>query len=376
MPIDSGHGFFIAPGELVRTVWATLVFGSLFVAIVATARHRRWRCLLTYCLGLSMVVHAFDSAFFRLNGSHTWTFPVPFKHNNFLTLPAGHIQVPGPDALRSLHEVLEVERYRSVLVCGSATSAVFCAPHIAQFWRLRLLDGYVPGVPARLAALPWPSASRSLRAISFSSPHQLPGPLLALLNVKYAVLVNPALYYNVASDGGSRREARPSDVSVMVNPFPVVPRAFFAAGARPVASVAEAAAALGLRSPPERWTPVTTESVVEGFPAAARFATEGVIHARYRHDLIDLAFDPIDHPRFLVLNELYHPRWRAVAGGRELQIFPTNVVMRGMLIPPGIGTVQLRFTPFLLTAPAALLLAMSLLLLVGGHWIFRRRGCA
>jgi hypothetical protein len=53
--------------------------------------------------------------------------------------------------------------------------------------------------------------------------------------------------------------------------------------------------------------------------------------------------DPSPNARFLVLNEMYHPRWRAFAGGRELEIEPTNLAMRGMLVPPGVTDVQLRF---------------------------------
>ncbi len=49
--------------------------------------------------------------------------------------------------------------------------------------------------------------------------------------------------------------------------------------------------------------------------------------------------------RFLVLNELYHPAWRAWVDGREGTIYPTNVVMQGLVMPAGAAAVE-RFEAF------------------------------
>jgi hypothetical protein len=363
------------PAELVRTAWAGLVCGLLLLATWRVSRAGPARSVLIYTLGLVAACQAFGSAFFKLDGPATWSFPIPFKQYDFFTVPPGHIQIPGSEALAAFHDALEVDRYRSVLICDPR-AYVDCAPHVAQFWRLRLVDGYVPGVPARLASLPWPRGVRSARAIRFFAADNLNGPILGLLNVKYAVVVNEALYYNLAPPGTSARtEARPSEVQAQLNPFPVAPRQFFAAAVRPVSSAAEGVTALRLLSPPQDWTPVMAESVAEGFPAPARFSTVGEIRARYRQDRIEIGLDPIEEPRFLVLNELYHPRWHAFANGQELLIYPTNVVMRGVIVPPATSRLELRFVPFLLTASAAAFFATSLTLLLAG-WLGIRLSAA
>ena len=44
-----------------------------------------------------------------------------------------------------------------------------------------------------------------------------------------------------------------------------------------------------------------------------------------------------------MINEAYDPQWRAWAGDRELTILPTNVVMRGIVVPEGATHVRMRY---------------------------------
>src|SRR4029453_10728424 len=104
------------------------------------------------------------------------------------------------------------------------------------------------------------------------------------------------------------------DLSISENPLPAVPRQFFAASVRPVpygfprkAQAASEPSAIFPGHPVD-------ESLVEGYPEPARFSTAGAISAVYRGGRVELKIDPVDQPRFLVLNEMYHPRWRAFAG--------------------------------------------------------------
>ena len=106
--------------------------------------------------------------------------------------------------------------------------------------------------------------------------------------------------------------------------------------------------------------------------ALASFATDGTIRTRYEGSRVEVEVDPSREPRFLVLNELYHPRWKAFADGRELRIYPTNVVMRGLVVPPGTTRIELRFVPFFLT-PSAGVLFLGGLVLVGAGWLLLRR---
>jgi uncharacterized membrane protein YfhO len=56
--------------------------------------------------------------------------------------------------------------------------------------------------------------------------------------------------------------------------------------------------------------------------------------------------------RFLVLNEMYARGWTARTAGQDLAIYPTNVVMRGVVIPPGAGQVTFEYQSFLSFAAA------------------------
>jgi hypothetical protein len=69
--------------------------------------------------------------------------------------------------------------------------------------------------------------------------------------------------------------------------------------------------------------------------------------AEFRGDRVTITFQPSDQERFLVVNALYHPRWRAHAAGRRLPIYPTNVVMRGVIVPPGVERIDMVYEPFI-----------------------------
>ena len=58
---------------------------------------------------------------------------------------------------------------------------------------------------------------------------------------------------------------------------------------------------------------------------------------------------PSSEDRFLVLNERYYAGWQAWTDGRPVDILPTNLVMRGVLVPAGATLVEFQFVPFLAT---------------------------
>ncbi|MGE3273098.1 MAG: fibronectin type III domain-containing protein, partial [Chloroflexota bacterium] len=110
-----------------------------------------------------------------------------------------------------------------------------------------------------------------------------------------------------------------------------------------------------------------TVSYVEGIAEAATYdAPGGPIRAVFDQDRIQIQVDPADGERFLVLNEMYHPDWHAYAGPSELPILPTNTVMRGILVPPGVSQIELRFVPFFRTWAALGLAALGLLAAAAG----------
>jgi uncharacterized protein YhhL (DUF1145 family) len=564
---------------LVARLWALFTLSNTATALVIGLRRRAtgasgstgpWQ-LVGMVFGSVMVLHALAYTDFQMNGAQAWSYPVPFRLNGYFMAPGDRLRPPSWIGLQALAERLETDAYRVALAQDRRELKVIEPPfepgyaaHLSQFWQLRLVEGYGAGVSQRLASLPWPDETRTLRSLSFSSREHLPWPLLAALNVKYAVVVNEALYYNTAIDeDGHRREARPSDLEILENPLPVAPRHFLAASAVPatppaaqpperpdvlrltatvlgptfvrldwigvppedrattfqieytpasetvwrtvgivgpggrthenrdlvagttyrfrvtpcrmgtcvqpgaettvttavegivppreVAAHATAPDSVRVEWPsagPDAWylieqragetpaweqigeTPVgvpawdargltsltpyryrvrtctpagcsvhpppsavaraftptsgsaaelrgmladdvTRESRVDGLAAPATFATDGSLDVQYAGDQILARVEPSQDERLLVLNEAYRPGWIARAGATELAIYPTNTVMRGIIVPPGVSEVELRYRPFVTTGTAWSIFGAGFALLAAG-WLTLR----
>lgn len=65
----------------------------------------------------------------------------------------------------------------------------------------------------------------------------------------------------------------------------------------------------------------------------------------YGHAEIDIA---VDAPQggFLVLNDVWHPWWRASVNGTATRILQANVLFRAVPVPPGASRVRFTFHPF------------------------------
>ncbi len=77
-------------------------------------------------------------------------------------------------------------------------------------------------------------------------------------------------------------------------------------------------------------------------------------------------------PRLLVLADTYYPGWQAEVDGQPAPLYPTNVALRGVVVPPGAHTVVMRFRPGAFFAGVALSLATVLgVLLFAGRLLWR-----
>lgn len=80
-------------------------------------------------------------------------------------------------------------------------------------------------------------------------------------------------------------------------------------------------------------------------PAGITNAAPGTVSIRrYRNTKVTI---DVDAPSggFLVLNDLWHPWWRATIDGREVPVLRANVLFRAVALPPGAHTVRFRFEP-------------------------------
>lgn len=84
-------------------------------------------------------------------------------------------------------------------------------------------------------------------------------------------------------------------------------------------------------------------------PTAQASALSGVSEVipakiiRYQPNLVEIDYKA-DSPSLLVLNDLFHPFWRASINGKPASILRVNSAVRGVLVPVGTGRVIFSFT--------------------------------
>ncbi len=361
---------FVRIESLVRVLLSVVAFLALLRLVLNGSEQWRQRAYAALCALIA--TQCLLSANSQVNGPHTLEFSRPFYRGDSYQARREEFAVPDKAQLSALHQRIEPGKYRVALICDSRIADGFCAGHVPEFWQLRAIDGYYgPGVPRRLRALPWPS-SVSLRTISFTKVESVPWDLIGLLNVRWVLVAGDGVFRNIATDG-DRITGRPDPAKFEIVPSParVTPRAFFAAAARPVATPEEAAAQLF--RPDGIVDPVET-SYVEGLNGARTFPRGGPVAVDGTNDLLTLRFEPSPSERFLVLNELYYPGWKADANGRELPVLAANAVMRGVVVPAGAASVRFHYSSFLDSATAWAFRLVALAALVALFLAFRRSG--
>jgi hypothetical protein len=365
-------GLSMSRAALVRIALSGAAVAALLLAIrfapsgcLRTVSH----AALLACLGMQtlMAANTQINSRFNLAAAH------PFQNGDIYFAARDDFRPLDADAIKQLHQRVLPADFRSVMVCNPAVSGGFCAAHLGQSWQLRLADGYYGmGLPARIAELPWPNGA-GLRHIAFTAREKLPWSLLGLLNVRYAIVANDAFYRNAPAAAGGNNIA---GLDIIENPEPVTPRFFFAGAVRPTTSTKESIALLGSAGIAGKFVNVAHQSYAEGFGASRDFDTTGGISARDGGDVLTIDFSPSAQARFLVVNELYYPGWQAQVNGASTAIYPTNGVMRGMVVPPGATTLTLSYRSFTGSLSAKLFYLGGLALLVGGIWLFRRAATA
>jgi len=401
------------PDLIVLPTAIKVVMTAAILALVLAALLRRpspgfdGRIVATLVVATFAFVETVTYAHFKVDGPQNWTYPIPFGSSNYMDVPPSVMRPPSEEKLKAFAEKVEIVNFRSMLVTEQSFYARPLTPHISQFWRARLAGGYGTGVPDRLASLPWPEGVSTLRAIELWTELATNPYLLSLLNVKYLVFVAPDLYFNTASKDVDkltatlRGAAVPAEIvnlegvsfGLLTNPHAPLPRHFLVekvtgvrdiprlqndaleAGARAAAQTqAEAATSADLR---ESVGGLTSHSLAEEFSGTQTFDASGPLIVTYRGDMIVVRVTPSNQERFVVINERYHPNWRARAEAEDIPIFPTNAVMMGIRIPANLDRIQLRFEPFSSTLVAHMMMLLAILIFLAAlaaFWLAQRRG--
>jgi len=271
--------------EAIATIAMSLIAVAGLLVAMHVLNHSKLAYTAYWTLGLAIALQTFLGADYQINGSYTHT-GAPFLNGNNYYSTKANFRPPTPDAVAALNRRLDNDNYRSVLLCDPNIAGGFCAGHIPEFWRIRVVDGYYGlGVPRRVAALPW-HWSVGLRTISHHRVDQLDWPILALLNVKYLVTVDETLYRNNGGDPGEAwRPASPDAVQIETNPLPVVPRYFFARNVVPVSDAAQAAVKLFDNG---KLADVIETSFVENFPRPVAYSAGGTISSTGSGDRVKI----------------------------------------------------------------------------------------
>lgn len=362
--IKEGMHFSIEAIRRIEACFAVFVFLSIILSCHVISFEIRKAAYDTLCF--LIIFQCMGNANLMVHGAQNFNVQAPFYKGDMYYARKQEFIKPTPKQILTLQRRIQPNLYRVALICDQNLAGGFCAGHVPEYWNLRTIDGYDGiGVPKRILALPW-SNGVDLGTLSFDKLESIPWKLLGFLNVKYVLDVKDGLYRNIISEHNQIISlAKPNSFSIISSPERVTPRVFFAKSVQSVRTPDDAVQAIfknnNIINPEE-------VSFAENFDRT-RFSHEdsrSFITISGGGDDLFVRFNPDSKERFLVLNELYFPGWQAEASGKLLPIYPTNVVMRGVVIPPLANYVHFHYTPMSRTLFAKMwqITALALLIMI------------
>ena len=130
-----------------------------------------------------------------------------------------------------------------------------------------------------------------------------------------------------------------------------LPRYFFAAHLQAVSGLEESARALHAAGFDPAQTTIV-EAAAADLPSGALAAGEAAV-VSYEPSRVRLRTHSAG-ASFLVAADAWYPGWEAAIDGAPAPIYSTDVAFRGLALPPGDHTVEMRFVPYILYWSAAL----------------------
>ncbi len=192
--------------------------------------------------------------------------------------------------------------------------------------------------------------------------------LLNMLNVKYVIFPDSLPFFNLYPVFTSNEE----QVVVHRN-MTVLPRAWFVDSLEVIAK------------PKDIWDEINSENFSPAKTAIVEEKVDGVEVPTVRNvtptgfEMQNLSFETeTDKPAFLVVSEVYYPAgWKAFIDGKETKIYPTNYILRGIVVPVGKHKIEMKFAPssYKLSITLSLIgiLLSVLALLIGLFFWYRGR---
>ncbi len=193
---------------------------------------------------------------------------------------------------------------------------------------------------------------------------KLDSPIVDLLNVRYVLAAGEGVARMAALSKFRHVDSVPG--GELFENTSVLPRFFLVHQARAASSLAEARKAMGeidLRR---------TAIVDDTMELASNGDSDDEVRTlSYSPNAMEISTST---PRggLLVLSETYYPGWKAWLDDRPTRIYPTDIALRGVIVPAGAHRVRMEFRPAILPISWGISLATAILLAFSA-FLYRRR---
>ena len=292
-------------GVLQQHVLGLIILGGMLLLLGLRPRRRLRRTW-----GMSLVALWLGFNLFTVN----WRFnlekpgdPVPFRPNGVVRFLQTNLA-----AAQVTHPSLSAGRIVSggLLPGGNSAASVYELPDLTGNTPLQLaaVDNFLQRMPVWRA---W-----------------------QLLNVRYVIEQRDI------ADPGLARVFEEDDLKVfeMGDPFP---RAWFVSDTEVISSADQALTRLAADDFDLRRTAITAGLL--GLPlAAAKASTVTLVDSGPTHLRAELE---ATGRQLVVFSQIYYPGWQAAVDGQPTPLHRVNVILQGVVTPPGKHTVQLTFSP-------------------------------
>jgi hypothetical protein len=315
-------------GRMIHLHWQSVVkvflTGTVFVAAMVFSRKREptlGSADAAFFFAALAMAQAFGAAKFQIRGPHTMT-GVPFYQGNSWHPSSLEYRLPDPNNATALRARLESDAYRTVVIASEKESTGITANSISFFWGLRGMDGYAQGVPKNLAWLPWGKEFIQLRQIHFTSERNLPWPVLAACNVKYAVKATRAML-----EGRENYD----DITIYKNPIMPLPRVFIPKKINLCENVEKKI--IEIRKFLNSRYCFENESWCEKKADTKDTINQdgNVLSVKILNNKREIKIEN-KSTRIIVLNERYDPNWKAKSKSESLEIREVNGFMIGIIL--------------------------------------------
>jgi len=213
------------------------------------------------------------------------------------------------------------------------------SPNITTMYRLQSVDGYDPLYLQRYGELISASDRRRPDIKSpfgfnrFVVPSDFNTPIINLLGVKYILSLSDIKNRSV------HKIMQEGDVQLFEN-TQAFPRAFLVQSITKVTNKDQA-----IREMFKQGRDLRTSAVVEDAEGLknAYYGQGSVVITRYSENLVALKTST-DKTGFLVLTDTFYPTWKVAVDGVSEKIYRTDYNFRGVVVPPGVHTVEFKNT--------------------------------